>query len=391
MSNKQLFQDMVDELAASTNIKKKDAEEFLKSFFSTLEEGLMQDKVVKINGLGTFKLIEVEARTSVDVNTGKSFIIKEHYKLSFTPDAQLKDAVNKPFANFESVEADCPGDSETEVVDSKPNETKTSQPEIQSKPEPETESEADSQSELEPEPPRRYTKNYVKGSPQTIGGSSDYSRHANGGEEPKVSKRLPWFFIIVLALLVAVVALWTYKSNYDAKRERQHKIEFFQQFKGDSASNVIKQPVRDDKQLEDSIMAAIEADIAADSMARLEQDRLVEEALAVTEPKVVPQATPVKPTVQPTVKPTVKPTTTSPKADTFRVGDRLTLMAEKHYGHKVFWVYLYIYNKDHISDPNDIPVGTIINIPAQDMSRMNPKDPTCLKKALELQEKILSE
>ena len=63
MSNKQLFQDMVDELAASTNIKKKDAEEFLKSFFSTLEEGLMQDKVVKINGLGTFKLIEVEART----------------------------------------------------------------------------------------------------------------------------------------------------------------------------------------------------------------------------------------------------------------------------------------------------------------------------------------
>lgn len=373
MSNKQLFQDMVDELAASTNIKKKDAEEFLKSFFSTLEEGLMQDKVVKINGLGTFKLIEVEARTSVDVNTGKSFIIKEHYKLSFTPDAQLKDAVNKPFANFEPVEADCPGDSETEVVHSKPNETKTSQPEIQSKP--------------EPEPPRRYTKNYVKGSPQTIGGSSDYSRHANGGEEPKVSKRLPWFFIIVLALLVAVVALWTYKSNYDAKRERQHKIEFFQQFKGDSASKVIKQPVRDDKQLEDSIMAAIEADIAADSMARLEQDRLVEEALAVTEPKVVPQTTPVKPTVQPTVK----PTTTSPKADTFRVGDRLTLMAEKHYGHKVFWVYLYIYNKDHISDPNDIPVGTIINIPAQDMSRMNPKDPTCLKKALELQEKILSE
>lgn len=381
MSNKQLFQDMVDELAASTNIKKKDAEEFLKSFFSTLEEGLMQDKVVKINGLGTFKLIEVEARTSVDVNTGKSFIIKEHYKLSFTPDARLKDAVNKPFANFEPVEADCPGDSETEVVHSKPNETKTSQPEIQSQPETETES------ELEPEPPRRYTKNYVKGSPQTIGGSSDYSRHANGGDEPKTSKRLPWFFIIVLALLVAVVALWTYKSNYDAKRERQRKIEFFQQFKGDSASKVIKQPVRDDKQLEDSIMAAIEADIAADSMARLEQDRLVEEALAETEPKVLPQATPVKPTV----KSTVKPTTTSPKADTFRVGDRLTLMAEKHYGHKVFWVYLYIYNKDHISDPNNIPVGTIINIPAQDMSRMNPKDPTCLKKALELQEKILSE
>lgn len=381
MSNKQLFQDMVDELAASTNIKKKDAEEFLKSFFSTLEEGLMQDKVVKINGLGTFKLIEVEARTSVDVNTGKSFIIKEHYKLSFTPDARLKDAVNKPFANFEPVEADCPGDSETEVVHSKPNETKTSQPEIQSQPETET------KSELEPEPPRRYTKNYVKGSPQTIGGSSDYSRHANGGDEPKTSKRLPWFFIIVLALLVAVVALWTYKSNYDAKRERQRKIEFFQQFKGDSASKVIKQPVRDDKQLEDSIMAAIEADIAADSMARLEQDRLVEEALAETEPKVLPQATPVKPTV----KSTVKPTTTSPKADTFRVGDRLTLMAEKHYGHKVFWVYLYIYNKDHISDPNDIPVGTIINIPAQDMSRMNPKDPTCLKKALELQEKILSE
>ncbi|MDP4277125.1 MAG: HU family DNA-binding protein, partial [Bacteroidota bacterium] len=101
MDNKFLLQDLVDKLSEAGNCKKKEAEDFLRTYFKVIEDGLLQDKIVKINGLGTFKLIEVEARNSVDVNTGQAFQIKGHLKLNFIPDPQFKEKVNKPFAAFE--------------------------------------------------------------------------------------------------------------------------------------------------------------------------------------------------------------------------------------------------------------------------------------------------
>jgi nucleoid DNA-binding protein len=103
MEGKVLLQDLAQSLAAKRKIQRKDSETFLKAFFETISEGILQDKIVKIKGLGTFKMIEVQDRESVNVNTGERIVIPGHSKITFTPDTELKDEVNKPFALFQTV------------------------------------------------------------------------------------------------------------------------------------------------------------------------------------------------------------------------------------------------------------------------------------------------
>ena len=103
MNERLTIQDLTDLLAAKHSMTKKDAEAFVKEFFLLIEQALENEKTVKIKGLGTFKLIDVDNRESVNVNTGERFQIKGHTKVSFSPDANLRDTINKPFAHFETV------------------------------------------------------------------------------------------------------------------------------------------------------------------------------------------------------------------------------------------------------------------------------------------------
>lgn len=103
MNERLTIQDLIDLLAAKQGISKKDAEVFVKEFFLLIEQALEKDKNVKIKGLGTFKLIDVDSRESVNINTGERFQIKGHTKVSFSPDTSLRDTINKPFAHFETV------------------------------------------------------------------------------------------------------------------------------------------------------------------------------------------------------------------------------------------------------------------------------------------------
>lgn len=103
MNDKLTIQDLTDLLADKHGLSKKDAEAFVKEFFVLIEQALENDKYVKIKGLGTFKLIDVESRESVDVNTGERIEIKGHTKVSFTPDSTVREVVNKPFSHFETV------------------------------------------------------------------------------------------------------------------------------------------------------------------------------------------------------------------------------------------------------------------------------------------------
>ena len=93
-------------LSKNLNISASKAEHFTKAFFDILIEGLESDGIVKINGLGTFKMIDVASRGSVNVNTGEKIEIKGHRKLTFIPADALKDKINQPFAMFEPVEVD---------------------------------------------------------------------------------------------------------------------------------------------------------------------------------------------------------------------------------------------------------------------------------------------
>lgn len=103
MNDRLTIQDFTDLLATKHGMSKKDAEAFVKEFFLLIEQALEDDKYVKIKGLGTFKLIDVDSRESVNVNTGERFQIQEHSKVSFTPDGNLRDTINKPFSHFETI------------------------------------------------------------------------------------------------------------------------------------------------------------------------------------------------------------------------------------------------------------------------------------------------
>lgn len=84
-------------------LDKLDAEKFISAMFGVLGEGLQSDKQVKVKGLGTFKVVGVASRKSVDVNTGNSIVINGRDKISFVPDATLRNDVNRPFAQFDTV------------------------------------------------------------------------------------------------------------------------------------------------------------------------------------------------------------------------------------------------------------------------------------------------
>ena len=97
------IQDIAKVLVERNGLSKKDASVFVNAMFDLIQQALGRDKVVKVKGLGTFKIIDVDARESVNVNTGERVLIEGHNKITFTPDALMKELVNKPFSQFETV------------------------------------------------------------------------------------------------------------------------------------------------------------------------------------------------------------------------------------------------------------------------------------------------
>lgn len=102
MSRKILTSEIIEIIAQQQGITKKKSEAFVRAFFEVIEEGLRTDSFVKIKGFGTFKLVSVSERESVNINTGERIQIGGHTKVAFTPDNALKDLVNRPFSHFET-------------------------------------------------------------------------------------------------------------------------------------------------------------------------------------------------------------------------------------------------------------------------------------------------
>jgi len=397
MNKKYLLQDLVDKLSTVENLKKKESADYLKTFFKAFEDNLLRDKIVKINGLGAFKLIEVEDRSSVDVNTGKSFLIKRHYKLNFLPDNDLKEEVNKPFSAFVPVETD---NTDEETTDKIQDESFVGQVEGNNVAEGKAEendwadivneviNEEKNISETNASPINETQSENLIGLPVT---DQSVIKKSNV-KDRNVSRGMLWFFLF---LLVAVIVFWTVKSNHDAKVEYQKKIGLFEKFKDNTspdAATLDSSAVYEEYKKEDSILAAIETDIMSDSILHAQAAIKAEKQAG-------------KKTVEPTVKTTsrsvtgkrVKNQTSSgnskkyPLYETLQPGSRLTLLAEKYYGHKIFWVYIYLDNKDIIKDPNNVPAGTKIRISKPDSSKIKANDPECIEKATTLQRKILEQ
>ena len=103
MDKKATLQELLTAFATKSGLPRRRAEAFVRAFFDVIADALASEKFVRVKGLGTFKLVAVSERESVDVNTGERIQISGHTKVSFTPEAGLRDLINRPFAHFQTV------------------------------------------------------------------------------------------------------------------------------------------------------------------------------------------------------------------------------------------------------------------------------------------------
>lgn len=201
--------ELAAKMAKRTGITKQDTETFVRLFFETIREGLLQDKLVKVKGLGTFKLIEVSDRESVDVNTGERIRIEGHTKVTFTPDASLRDQVNRPFSEFETtVLADSTSQDEMERIDEpvvapvpekKPAEKAPVAPAPEKKPA--------EKAPVAPAPEKKVEKAPVAPAPEKKAEKAE-PVPAEKEEQGGGFSWIKWFLVIVLLLLVGGVCYY---------------------------------------------------------------------------------------------------------------------------------------------------------------------------------------
>ena len=414
MNERLTIQDLTDLLAAKHSMTKKDAEAFVKEFFLLIEQALESENTVKIKGLGTFKLIDVDSRESVNVNTGERFQIKGHTKVSFSPDANLRDTINKPFAHFETVVLnentvleDTPIE-ETEEEESGEEVIPTVIPESiepQSQPK-EEEKEEMSLTEIQPiVEPRSMEPQSVVVEPKTVPvekkeiitaeeiieqellranlkpestivrsqeGKSEMAKGAEVAQtaiQPTPQKNIPdssvkekslvpylITIIILVLLLCGGVVLFIYYPDLFSSSSDKNALDM---------PPVTTQPVKPEVQLSDTIEQDSVKDIKPETP-----------KTSITPTPVVPQkkeaVTPAKTEnkvirQQPSTSvyldsASYKITGTKTKY-TVKEGETLTRVSLRFYGTKAMWPYIVKHNPDVIKNPNNVPYGTTIKIP----------------------------
>lgn len=369
MNNRLSIQDLALILSEQTGKSTEEALRFLQEFIAVVSEGVYNDKLVKVKGLGTFKIIRVEERASVSVNSGERFVIPSHYKFTFTPDKELKELVNKPFSLFDTVElneevdfsdvdvsAETSGaeeaadDSSEEILpDGIPEQAieapQTPEPEV--KPEPAVEEEAVPQEEAKAEPKQAEPVS-------SVSGYKEYRRKRRRSASRKLLFPIACLFVVIVLGIVYIVCLsgrTTVNKNWEPPMAEV----------GNPTPEAGMNPVPADST---GVTPPDSASLAVDSV--------------VAEPPVVEENHPEE----------------TPKSDilalvTIKAGDRLASFAKQYYGHKFFWVYIYQYNQDIISDPNNIPIGTELRIPDPGLYGIDATDRSSIDKAAALQSQIL--
>ena len=408
MNEKITIQDIANSLKEKQGLTKKDAELFVKSMFDIMKEALASDKYVKVKGLGTFKLTEVESRESINVNTGERFEIQGHTKISFTPDTTLKEQINKPFSHFETVILndgvdfeDIPTENlepqtqpeETEVATKEqevvelveivqPEETTIetpSTPDVEPTEEPKEENieetveeiieepvieklvieepatkepvvEQETTQENEPEEtltieePVQVEETPVIQEETVVTTETSTQEQAKPTEEKKTSAVLMGI-IVFLLLVILFGAYWLF-------------------FKPETATQTIPSvPVQ--QETTTAVQTSPEANQPSEEPSL--EPKQEEAASPATEPKITtiePLATPVKNERVPSLADTLEYKIIGTKSlYTLQSGETIIKASVKFFGSKKYWPYIAIYNRDVIKNVDNVPVGTQIKIP----------------------------
>ncbi len=262
------IQEIATILIEKNGLKRKEAELFVTTMFELIKETLPAERIVKVKGLGTFKVIDIEARESVNVNTGQRVLIEGHDKITFMPDATMKELVNKPFSQFETVvlnegvtfedmpetseEGEIPEAAEATVEVDTPVESEIPQepivatfaavaepvaaepepePEPQLEPEPEPEPQLEPEPEPEPEPELEPESELQLVEDETVEQTeeekiSDPETVIEEPEEEYMSKKMTYISLVVaiLACILSFAAGYYYRGNVAKTVENEEVI-----------------------------------------------------------------------------------------------------------------------------------------------------------------------
>ena len=381
MNEKVNIQNLIELLVEKHRITPKEAEEFVKTFFAVIEEGLEQDKYVKIKGLGTFKLIGVESRGSIDVNTGERIEIQGHTKVSFTPDSALKELINRPFGHFETVILnentvleDTPiekaGEDELEDVSIGQNvadeldtiseiPSEPASPLIESVIATEkvaTEEDADKQQEEEGE--ISTTEETLKNSQQKEDTDEGVLQQTDIKENK--DNGLKWF-MIALACVFLVCAGIVFYLYYPDLQEESIPVSSEEEYTYPTVTMGLQQDsIQGDslKRTEDTLRIP-QPTTAEENPASRQQ---VEKKVVSEEPQKVVKKTTVKsqPVNPDSVNYEIVGTETT---YTVKEGETLTRISLRFYGTKALWPYIVKHNADVLKNPNNVTSGTTLKIP----------------------------
>jgi len=386
MSERLNTQDLIDLLINRQGLERREAESFIKEFFSLIEEGLEKDKLVKIKGLGTFKLVNVESRESVNVNTGERIEIQGHTKISFTPDMNLRDIINKPFAHFETVilndGVDFNDTAQDELIPSEPDIIDDT--DISEERETETipaESFSDSPDIVpvpEVESPEEYIKENIEETENTevnedtpMAKEIQKAREANA-PDPKKEKessnnKVLTLVIILTILLCGILLFFTYYSDiFPQKKTLPPSIAMHHE------TEILIDSIPKDSVEEPVILPATETNIEKPTDKPI-PDKPVPDKTILDKPVAdKPIAENTKRSNSSTIpfsQIPVKADSTSYEitgtktSHTIKEGETLIRVSYRYYGTKDLWPYLVMHNRSTIKNPNSVPLGTKINVP----------------------------
>ncbi len=314
MEEKLYIQDLIKLLAEKQSIETTEAEAFVRAVFDIIKDALETDRVVKIKGLGTFKLTDVDSRESINVNTGERIRIESHTKISFIPDTQMRDMINKPFSHFETVILN-EGVTFDDMFLAENEEEKDVEPEATNLRAAEPAIELPVEKEKETETPSSVV-------------------------ETPSHRHTALFYGLSIAFIVILLAsgLVFFMDN----------PRLFEAKEGEGATHTIS------IEKAEAILPADTAEVkevVADTPLPMDTTETIITGVRKGSNTVIADSTSY----------IIVGTMTTYK---LQAGETLTMVSKRFYETKDLWPYLVMHNRSAIKNPNRVPSGTVIRIPA---------------------------
>lgn len=395
MNNKITFVEIAEQIAESTSTSKRVCELFLRELVATITQALIDGEDVKIKGVGTFKITRTKTRKSVSISTGDAIEIDGHNKLSFTPDKSLAEAVNQPFAQFETVFLDdamtdeklAEIDKEYPSLFDEGSLDVTAQPvnvEASDGTEPtgatETTGATDGTESTDITGSTDETES--TGATETTGATDETESTDVTGPTELESKDDTVVPTVVsepsepvrdapvsrpMLVGIPIDGPTQPKPEPEPVEETNEDEYFYRPAPRNAYTPTPEQLAAHSRKLDKRWLGLVVGVLIGCLLMWLVMRGC--EKTGSEPPTVVPADTVAQVEEEPVV------------TETITDQNVLSTMAARHYGSQWFWVYIYEENKDKIKNPDNVPLGTVVVIPPADKYGIDAKDPKSLKKA----------